>query len=110
MAKKSVNIITDLIFVGLVTLQDPPRAEVSSVIRRCHMSESRKIGLVTMPTREVLAKERGIPLSEVKEDDVKAVVVHGSSIPGMSEDDWKVGKRKQAYLVKIGLITIKLEF
>eukprot|EP01034_Spumella_vulgaris_P024505 gene24505-30859_t len=111
-AKKSATPITDLIFVGLVTLQDPPRAEVPQAIKECHTAGvkvvmvtgdhpltaaaiARKIGLITLPTREVLAKEKGIPLSEVKEDDIKAVVVHGSSIPDMSEDDWKVLVSKQ---------------
>jgi sodium/potassium-transporting ATPase subunit alpha len=43
----------------------------------------------------VLAKERGIPAAEVPEDDIKAVVVHGGEITGMSEDDWKILVSKQ---------------
>eukprot|EP01034_Spumella_vulgaris_P006673 gene6673-8487_t len=50
--------IDDRFFVDLVTLQDPPRAEV-------------------------LAERRTTSREKVKEDDIKAVVVHGSSIPDM---------------------------
>ena len=106
-AKKSETPITDLIFVGLITLQDPPRPEVPQAIKECFTAGvkvvmvtgdhpltaqaiARKIGLITLPTREVVAKEKGIPLNEVKEEDIKAVVVHSSQIPGMTEDDWKI--------------------
>ena len=36
---------------------------------------ARKIGLITLPTKESLAKERGVPISQIPPDDVKAVVV-----------------------------------
>jgi len=102
---KCAKPIQDLIFVGLVTLLDPPRPEVPQAVRDCHTagvkvvmvtgdhpltaaSIARKIGLITLPTRDVLAKERGIPKEAVPEDDIEAVVVHGSEIPTMSEADW----------------------
>lgn len=110
--EKTSSPVKDLVFVGLVTLQDPPRREVPQAIEECHTagvkvvmvtgdhpltaaSIARKIGLITFATRDVLAKERGVSLSEVPEDDVKAVVVHGTEIPSMSEDDWKVLVSKQ---------------
>jgi sodium/potassium-transporting ATPase subunit alpha len=97
----------DLIFVGLITLLDPPRTEVTQAIQDCFSAGvkvvmvtgdhpltaaaiARKIGLVTFPTRDQIAKERGIPEKEVPEDDIKAMVVHGSSIPEMTEADWKI--------------------
>jgi sodium/potassium-transporting ATPase subunit alpha len=97
----------DLIFVGLITLLDPPRPEVTQAIQDCFSAGvkvvmvtgdhpltagaiARKIGLVTYPTREEIAKERGISKKDVPEDDIKAMVVHGSSIPDMTEADWKV--------------------
>jgi sodium/potassium-transporting ATPase subunit alpha len=98
--------INDLIFVGLITLMDPPRPEVTQALKDCFTAGikvvmvtgdhpltaqaiARKIGLVTEPTRDMIAKERGIPAKDVPEDDVKAVVVHGSTIPNMTEGDWK---------------------
>lgn len=97
----------DLVFVGLITLMDPPRDEVPQAIVECHTAGvnvvmvtgdhpltaaaiARKIGLITTPTRDVLAKERGLPPEVIPEEDVQAVVIHGSTIPGMSEDDWKI--------------------
>jgi sodium/potassium-transporting ATPase subunit alpha len=99
--------ITDLVFVGLVTLQDPPRDEVPQAIRECHTAGvkvvmvtgdhpltaaaiARKIGLITKPTRDVLAKERNIDPKDVPEADIGAVVVHGGEIANMTEDDWAV--------------------
>lgn len=105
--KNAATATRDLIFVGLITLQDPPRPEVPQAVRDCHTAHvqvvmvtgdhpltaaaiARKIGLITQQTRGDVAKARGIPESEVPEDDVKAVVVHGSMIPNMTEDDWKI--------------------
>ena len=110
--KKTDTPTKDLIFVGLITLMDPPRAEVPQAVRECHAAGvkvvmvtgdhpltaaaiARKIGLITLPTREVLSKERGIPLADVPEDDIKAVVVHGQQIPAMTEEDWKTLVSKQ---------------
>jgi len=87
--------IRDLLFVGLVTLQDPPRAEVPKAIADCHTAGvkvvmvtgdhpltaaaiARKIGLITHPTRDLLARQRAVSPEDVPEDDVKAVVVKGS--------------------------------
>jgi len=101
------NPIKDLIFVGLITLQDPPRDEVPQAIIECHAAGvkvvmvtgdhpltaaaiARKIGLITKPTRDVLAKERNIDPKSVPEEDIGAVVVHGGEIADMTEDDWAV--------------------
>ena len=99
--------IKDLIFVGLVTLMDPPRLEVPQAIKDCHTAGvkvvmvtgdhpltaaaiARKIGLITTATRDVVAKQKNIPPAEVKEEDIEAVVVHGSEIANMNEEDWKI--------------------
>lgn len=87
---------------GAKCAQLTPRPEVPQAIRGCHTAGvkvvmvtgdhpliaaaiARKIGLITLPTRDVLAKELGIPKDAVPEDDIKAVVVHGSEIPAMTE-------------------------
>lgn len=104
--------ITDLVFVGLVTLQDPPRDEVPQAIRECNTAGvqvvmvtgdhpltaaaiARKIGLVTLPTRQDLAKERNIDPKTVPEADIGAMVVHGGEIQNMTEDDWAVLVKKK---------------
>lgn len=95
----------ELIFVGLVTLRDPPRVEVPQAIIECKAAGikvvmvtgdhpitaaaiARNIGLIHYHTRDVLAKQRGVPPEQIPEDDIKAVVVHGASIPSMTTDDW----------------------
>jgi sodium/potassium-transporting ATPase subunit alpha len=101
------NDIADLVFVGLITLTDPPRPEVAKAVQDCKTAGvmvvmvtgdhpktaaaiARKIGLITNPTREELAEERGVDPSQVPEEDVHAVVIHGVAIPKMSEADWAV--------------------
>lgn len=102
-----VTAIKDLVFVGLITLQDPPRPEVPQAVKDCQAAFvqvvmvtgdhpltaeaiARQIGLVTLPTRADVAKQRGVPPNEVAEDDVQAVIVHGAQIPNMTEDDWRI--------------------
>lgn len=103
----------DLIFVGLITLLDPPRPEVPQAIKDCHKAHvkvvmvtgdhpltaasiARKIGLLNHPTtKEEVAKLKNIPVSEVQDKDVPSIVVHGSTIPQMTEQDWANLTQKQ---------------
>ena len=72
-----------LILAGLITLIDPPRHEVPTAVAACHTagikvvmvtgdhpvtatSIARKIGLVTKPTRDLLAAQRNIPKEQVQ--------------------------------------------
>jgi sodium/potassium-transporting ATPase subunit alpha len=65
--KEPENAVNDMIFVGLITLMDPPRPEVPKAIKDCHTAGvqvvmvtgdhpltaaaiARKIGLITLPT------------------------------------------------------------
>jgi sodium/potassium-transporting ATPase subunit alpha len=58
-------------------------------------SIARDIGLITHDTRDVLAKKRGVNPKSIPEADIKAVVVTGSDIPDMTDDDWKILCTKQ---------------
>lgn len=92
-------------FVGLVTLMDPPRKEVPQAVEECKTAGiqvvmvtgdhpitaeaiARNIGLVHFPTRAIMAKQQGVPETSIAEEDVKAVVIHGSQIPSLTKDQW----------------------
>jgi sodium/potassium-transporting ATPase subunit alpha len=98
------NAITNLVFVGLVTLRDPPRDEVPQAIKECYSAGvkvvmvtgdhpltaeaiARNIGLITAPTVKSLARERGISEEKISKTDpeIGAVVVRGIEISGGTE-------------------------
>jgi len=91
---------------------DPPRKEVPKAIKDCvsagvrvvmvtgdhpmtAQAIARQIGLITLPTRDEIAKDRKILPTEVPEDDIQAVVIKGTDIPDMTEDDWRNLVRKK---------------
>jgi sodium/potassium-transporting ATPase subunit alpha len=103
----------DLIFVGLITLIDPPRPEVPQAVKDCQSAcvkvvmvtgdhpltaaaIARKIGLITLPVSNILddPTARATLMSMNQRDpDVEipyAVVIHGSRIDSLTEDDWKL--------------------
>lgn len=43
---------------------------------------AKKIGLITTPTCLDLCRERNLTKDQIPQEDIKAVVVHGSEIPG----------------------------
>ncbi|RYH05648.1 HAD family hydrolase [archaeon] len=103
--KEPATAVKDMIFAGLFTLMDPPRPEVPQAVRDCHTAGvkvvmvtgdhpltaaaiARNIGLITKPTRDILAKQRGVPKEIIADNEVEAVVIHGGEIAGMKDDDW----------------------
>lgn len=107
----------NLIFVGLVTLRDPPRPEVPAAVKDCKTASvkvvmvtgdhpltaasiARDIGLITYPTRDIIAKEKNkerkvnnlppLDPKDILEEEIKAVVVKGSDIPAMTDKDWEI--------------------
>jgi sodium/potassium-transporting ATPase subunit alpha len=113
--------VRNLVFAGLVTLRDPPRDEVPDAVEKCHKAGikvvmvtgdhpvtaeaiARNIGLITLPTRRSLARERGIDEASVDKNDpqvgaavIRGIEISGGSevvggktveIPPMTEDDW----------------------
>jgi sodium/potassium-transporting ATPase subunit alpha len=107
-----LTIEKNLVFVGLLSLIDPPRPEVPTAIAKCKSSGiqvvmvtgdypatalyiARKIGLFTHPTRSEMAIQRGVKESAIPEDEVKAITVHGSMIESMTPEDWNIVTRKE---------------
>ncbi|KAG0320836.1 hypothetical protein BGZ97_012725 [Linnemannia gamsii] len=98
---------SNLCFVGLISLEDPPKHGVREAIGRCRSSGirvmmvtgdhpltaeaiGRKINLVLSETKEEVAKNRGCSVEEVGDDEYDAVVIHGEQIDSLTERDWDV--------------------
>lgn len=97
--------MTGLVFVGLMALLDPPRESVPDAVLTCQeagvkvimvtgdhpataKSIAKEVNIIKDPTAEDIAKERGIPLEDVDRTTVKSVVVPGSMISDLEQDDW----------------------
>ncbi|KAJ1659897.1 hypothetical protein IWQ61_001090 [Dispira simplex] len=95
----------DLCFVGLASLEDPPKHGVREAIGRCREAGiqvvmvtgdhpltaeaiGRKINLVVSETRDQVAKRTRRPVEEVADHEYSAVVIHGESIDELTDRDW----------------------
>ncbi|KAG0015482.1 hypothetical protein BGZ82_001394 [Podila clonocystis] len=95
----------DLCFVGLVSLEDPPKHGVREAIGRCRSAGirvmmvtgdhpltaeaiGRKINLVLSDTQEMVAKHRGVSVDEVGDNEYDAIVIHGEQIDSLTPDEW----------------------
>ncbi|KAF8162822.1 aminophospholipid-transporting P-type ATPase [Crassisporium funariophilum] len=96
---------SDYCFVGLVSLEDPPKHGVREAIGTLRLAGikvmmvtgdhpktaeaiARKINLILGDTRETLAAKTGRPFEDIYEDEVTAVVVHGDDIDGLQGWQW----------------------
>ncbi|KAG5460403.1 MAG: hypothetical protein BJ554DRAFT_7554 [Olpidium bornovanus] len=102
------NYPTDtLTFLGLVSLEDPPKHGVREAIGRCRSAGiqiimvtgdhpltaeaiGRKINMMISETKPQMAKRRGIPVEQIDENEVDAVVVHGEQIDDFDDHDWDI--------------------
>jgi sodium/potassium-transporting ATPase subunit alpha len=92
-------------FVGLVSLEDPPKHGVREAIGTLRLAGikvmmvtgdhpktaeaiARKINLIIGDTKETLSAKTGRPVAEIYEDEVNAVVVHGDDIDGLQGWQW----------------------
>ncbi|CAG8627763.1 337_t:CDS:2 [Paraglomus brasilianum] len=92
-------------FVGLASLEDPPKHGVREAIGHCRSAGirvimvtgdhpltaeaiARKINLMLSETKEMVAKRRGIPVEQVREEEYSAIVIHGEQIDSLSDFDW----------------------
>lgn len=104
--KKEKNYPTDgFTFVGLASLEDPPKHGVREAIGKCRSAGikimmvtgdhpltaeaiGRKINLVLSDTKEMVAKRTGRPIEEIGEDEYKAIVIHGERIDSLTDEEW----------------------
>jgi sodium/potassium-transporting ATPase subunit alpha len=98
----------NFIFVGLISLMDPPKETVPFAIKKCQSAGikvvmvtgdqpptaaaiAKQIGIITMKTNEDL-KEEGFSAAEALEK-AKAIVIHGDMIVKAYEDGEEQGDR-----------------
>lgn len=94
-----------LTFVGLMALLDPPREAVPNAVSTCQTagvkvimvtgdhpatakSIAKQVHIIKDPTAEDLAKQRGVPVHAIDASEVKSIVVPGSQIKDLEQDDW----------------------
>lgn len=99
-------------FVGLVSLEDPPKHGVREAIGTLRLAGikvmmvtgdhpktaeaiARKINLVIGDTKQTLAARTGRPIESIYEDEVSAVVVHGDDIDKLEGWQWDNIFRKE---------------
>ncbi|KAI0312116.1 aminophospholipid-transporting P-type ATPase [Amylostereum chailletii] len=100
-------------FVGLVSLEDPPKHGVREAIGTLRLAGikvmmvtgdhpktaeaiARKINLILGDTKETLSAKTGRPVEQIYDDEVSAVVVHGDDIDDLEGWQWDIMKRAQA--------------
>lgn len=94
-----------LTFVGLMALLDPPREAVPGAVATCQTagvkvimvtgdhpatakSIAKQVNIIRDPTIEDIAKERGVPKKDIDTSEVKSIVIPGSQIKDLEEEDW----------------------
>lgn len=97
---------TGYTFMGLVSLEDPPKHGVREAIGLCRQAGvkvmmvtgdhpltaeaiARKINLMLQETREMVAKRTGRPLASIQEHEYNSIVIHGEQIDSLTEEDWE---------------------
>jgi magnesium-transporting ATPase (P-type) len=98
---------TGYVFLGLVSLVDPPKSGVKEAVKKCRTASikvsmvtgdhpltaeaiARKVGIITLPTAREVAALSGVLESEVHIEDprVCAVVIPGYAIQHLSVSEW----------------------
>eukprot|EP01113_Clastostelium_recurvatum_P023597 TRINITY_DN2814_c0_g1_i1.p1 TRINITY_DN2814_c0_g1~~TRINITY_DN2814_c0_g1_i1.p1 ORF type:complete len:748 (+),score=241.46 TRINITY_DN2814_c0_g1_i1:1246-3489(+) len=97
--------LVDLVFSGLVSLIDPPRAGVPESINQCREAGIRvimvtgdhpltakaiakQVNIILDETVEDIALREGVPVSSIDPASALAVVIPGSAIDAMTTDEW----------------------
>jgi len=96
---------TGLCFVGLTSLEDPPKHGVREAIGHCREAGvkvmmvtgdhpltaeavGRKINLMISDTRETVAKKSGRTIESIRENEFHAIVIHGEVIDDLTDEQW----------------------
>jgi len=94
-----------LVFLGLVSLEDPPKHGVREAIGHCREAGvkvvmvtgdhpltaeaiGRKINLMLSETRQEVAEKTGRRPEQVAENEFDAIVIHGEQIDNLGDLDW----------------------
>ncbi|KAJ3381062.1 hypothetical protein HDU80_001935, partial [Chytriomyces hyalinus] len=94
-----------LTFVGLASLEDPPKHGVREAIGHCREAGikimmvtgdhpltaeaiGRKINLMLSDTKELHAKKTGRQIETISEDEIHAIVIHGEQIDELTDAAW----------------------
>ncbi|KAH9057078.1 aminophospholipid-transporting P-type ATPase [Lactarius deliciosus] len=112
-SKKDMNYPdSEYCFLGLVSLEDPPKHGVREAIGTLRLAGikvmmvtgdhpktaeaiARKINLIIGDTKETLSAKTGRPVQEIYEDEIAAVVVHGDDIDSLEGWQWDLIFSKQ---------------
>lgn len=93
------------VFIGLASLQDPPKHGVREAIGRCRAAGikvimvtgdhpltaeaiGRKINLMISETKTMVARRKGRPPEDIEDDEYNAIVVHGEQIDSLTDAEW----------------------
>jgi len=96
---------SDYCFVGLVSIEDPPKHGVREAIGTLRMAGikvmmvtgdhsktaeaiARKINLVIGDTKQTLSARTGRPIKQIYDDNVQAIVIHGDDIDKLQGWEW----------------------
>lgn len=92
-------------FVGLISLEDPPKHGVREAIGRCRTAGirvmmvtgdhpltaeaiGRKINLMLGETKAMVAKRTGRSIDDIRDSEYSAIVVHGEQIDALTDYEW----------------------
>lgn len=96
--------LENLRFLGLISLIDPPRAAVPDAVAKCRSAGvrvimvtgdhpitakaiARSVGIITTPTAEDIAKQRGVTVLDIDSRQATAIVVHGGELREMKAEE-----------------------
>jgi sodium/potassium-transporting ATPase subunit alpha len=104
--KKAKNYPHDgFTFVGLASLQDPPKHGVREAIGKCRTAGirvmmvtgdhpltataiARRINLIVGETKADVAKRTGKSVDEIRSNEFDAIVIHGDQIDALTDPEW----------------------
>ena len=108
-----------LIFIGLVSFLDPPRASVAAAVAKCRsagiqvimvtgdqvgtaVAIARKVGILKSETAAEYAKRNNLEISNIHAHTVEAVVIEGSELVAISEERlrWILGHYKDVVFAR----------